>query len=207
MGLGKYKDYTDDLTTLFDAYGEVIYLCNNFDITRIYSLFINIIQNYDYNIDGIGGITITEGKDLNDLSKKISDTDEYKEMKEYIDENFDKIITKCKNFLNKTERFKQKYIDTDVIDDDDKLIKDSFKSQQSTFIFNLKDIKRELNKIEKIKKINETNINKLKAVSFNIYPITMNSTIYSLGLYKVVKKYIKICMLLIVTRMMLLLKK
>ena len=81
MGLGKYKDYTDDLTTLFDAYGEVIYLCNNFDITRIYSLFINIIQNYDYNIDGIGGITITEGKDLNDLSKKISDTDEYKEMK------------------------------------------------------------------------------------------------------------------------------
>ena len=69
FGIGKYKIYIDELTAIFDASNEIKYLCNNFDITRIHNLFINIIETYNYYEDGKNKISIT---DL--LSEEISDS-------------------------------------------------------------------------------------------------------------------------------------
>ena len=58
--MGKYKKYIDELTAILDASSEIIFLCNNFDITRIQDLFINIIENYNYYEQGKNETSKTE---------------------------------------------------------------------------------------------------------------------------------------------------
>jgi hypothetical protein len=179
FGVGNYKKYIDELTAIFDASNEIIYLCNNFDITRIHNLFINIIETYNYYEDGKNKISDT---DL--LSEEISESPEYQKMKEYIDNNFKKIQDKWVCFLLiKLDSLKTILNNIDPTDDnDDELIKDNFKSQYKTIRINLEDIERELGKI---KTITEFEIKAIKEddIQFDIYPITKNSMIFKSNFY------------------------
>jgi hypothetical protein len=188
FGVGNYKKYIDELTAIFDASNEIIYLCNNFDITRIHNLFINIIETYNYYEDGKNKISDT---DL--LSEDIRDSLEYKKMKEYIDNNFKKIQDKWNCLLEELQKLKSMLPEFDnqqPDENDDKLIKDNFKSQYKTIRINLEDIERELGKIETI---TEDSINSIKGddIQFDIYPITNNSMIFKSGFYVLFKKIFK----------------
>jgi hypothetical protein len=185
--VGNYKKYIDELTAIFDASNEIIYLCNNFDITRIHNLFINIIETYNYYEDGKNKIS-----DTVHLSEEISESLEYQKMKEYIDNNFKKIQDKWKDcLLSKLDSLKTNLNNINLSDDkDDELIKDNFKSQYKTIRINLEDIEREL---DKIKTITEDSINSIKGddIQFDIYPITKNSMIFKSYFYSWSKKIFK----------------
>jgi endonuclease/exonuclease/phosphatase family metal-dependent hydrolase len=187
MSVMNYKEYMDNLTAIFDAYGELIYLCNNFDTSRINDLFINIIQNYDYYANKIDIIHINE-EEQEELLNTIIQTKEYIEMLEFVENNFFKIIKNCDLFKKKINSFKDKYIgiDKEILDDDEKLIDENLKSQLNTYYFNLKDLCRELNNITKTTKTTKTS-----NVTFNILPITTTNTIITMGLYIPFKMMIK----------------
>ena len=87
--IGIYKRYTDDLTTIFDIYGELIYMCKKFDIDRIGRFFIYTIENYNFYIPHTGN---TNTGDALLKREDISKSSEYKEMKVYIEGNFEKIF-------------------------------------------------------------------------------------------------------------------
>jgi endonuclease/exonuclease/phosphatase family metal-dependent hydrolase len=187
MSVMNYKEYMDNLNAIFDAYGELIYLCNNFDTSRINDLFINIIQNYDYHTNGTNIIHINENEQK-ELIKTIIDTKEYTEMLEFVKIIFNKIIKKCNLFEKKIKSFKDNYIENNKenLGDDEKLIDDNLKSQLNTYYFNLKDLCRELKNITKTTKTTKTS-----NVTFNIVPITTTNTIITTGLYKLFKMMIK----------------
>jgi hypothetical protein len=161
-------------------------LCNNFDITRIHNLFINIIETYNYYEDGKNKIS-----DTDHLSEEISESPEYQKMKEYIDNNFKKIQDKWVCLLEELQKLKTKLNNIESSqDNDDALIKDNFKSQYKTIRINLEDIERELGKIKtktefEIKAIKEDDI------QFDIYPITKNSMIFKSAFYVWFKKIFK----------------
>ena len=186
--IGKYKKYIDELTAILDASSEIIFLCNNFDITRIHDLFINIIENYNYYEEGKNDTSQTER-----LGDEISKSAEYIKMKEYIDKNFENIKDKCECFTIKLEGFERQYLpDNAEIQDssDDALIRDNFKSQYKTIRINLEDIQRELSKI---KKITEPEITAIKDddIQFNIFPITKSNMMYSSSFYSSFKMIFK----------------
>ena len=187
FGIGKYKEYIDELTAILDASSEIIFLCNNFDITRIQDLFINIIENYNYYEKGKNETSQTER-----LGDEISGSAEYIKMKEYIDKNFENIKDKCECFTTKLDGFRRQYLPDidDTQDSDDALIRDNFKSQYKTIRINLEDIERELSKI---KKITEPEITAIKDddIQFNIFPITKSNMMYSSTLYSSFKMIFK----------------
>ena len=187
FGIGKYKKYIDDLTAILDASSEIIFLCNNFDITRIQDLFINIIENYNYYEEGKNDTSQTER-----LGGEISGSAEYIKMKKYIDTNFKNIEEKCKCFTTKLEDFRIHNLPDidDTQDSDDALIRDNFKSQYKTIRINLEDIERELSKI---KKITEPEITAIKDddIQFNIFPITKSNMMYTSSLYSSFKMIFK----------------
>ena len=186
-GFGKYKKYIDELTAILDASSEIIFLCNNFDITRIQDLFINIIENYNYYEQGKNETSKTEL-----LGDEISGSAEYIKMKEYIDKNFENIKDKCDCFTIKLDGFRRQYLpdNAETEDSDDALIRDNFKSQYKTIRINLEDIERELNKI---KKITENDIKAIKDddIQFNIFPITKSNMMYLSGFYSSFKMIFK----------------
>ena len=185
--MGKYKKYIDELTAILDASSEIIFLCNNFDITRIHDLFINIIENYNYYEEGKIETSNTEP-----LGDEISKSAEYIKMKEYIDKNFENIKDKCDCFTIKLDGFRIQYLpdNAETEDSDDTLIRDNFKSQYKTIRINLEDIQRELSKI---KKITEFEIKAIKDddIQFNIFPITKSNMMYSPSLYSSFKMIFK----------------
>ena len=187
FGIGKYKKYIDELTAILDASSEIIFLCNNFDITRIQDLFINIIENYNYYEEGKNETSKTEL-----LGDEISGSAEYIKMKEYIDTNFKNIQEKCDCFTIKLKGFITHNLPDidDTQDGDDGLIRDNFKSQYKTIRINLEDIERELNKIKQISVLEKKAI-KDDDIKFNIFPITKSNMMFSSGLYSSFKMIFK----------------
>jgi hypothetical protein len=91
-----------------------MYLCDNFDINKINNLLINIIENSDFLInDDEKGEFSKNYSDMRDdykLSEKIIASEEYINMIDYMNYNFELIYEKYDKYEKKIQGFVKKYL-------------------------------------------------------------------------------------------------
>ena len=91
------------LRILNHKFNKLMYLCDNFDINKINNLLINIIENSDFiiNDDEKGEFSkkYSDMRDIDKLSEQIIASEEYINMIDYMNNNFELINEKYESLF------------------------------------------------------------------------------------------------------------
>ena len=155
-----YKNEIKELNKILDM---ILYLCNNVDYNRIKKLYINIIENYDYNDDEYSNFDNFEHIKTN-----------AKDSEKYIEENKLEIEKQFENFKEKYTEFKN-YNKNDKITD--------YNDQNNNLINKLDNIISKLNIIDDID--DKDGKDDIDDIIFNIRLINNKSFLYDY--YKLLK--------------------
>ena len=183
-----------DLKTLriiYYAFNELIYLCDNFDINKINNLLINIIENSDFliNDDEKGGLSnkYSDMRDDDKLSEHIIASEEYVNMIDYMNYNFELINEKYNEYQLKISNFVDEYLEYIKNTEDDVDTVEKIKAEYKIVISNLEELQQ---KFTEIHNNMEADIITIQGIKINVVLITNNSIIYNIISYKPLKLFL-----------------
>jgi hypothetical protein len=189
FGINEYDLKT--LRIINYRFNELMYLCDNFDINKINNLLINIIENSDFLINddekGEFSKNYSDMRDAYKLSEKIIASEEYINMIDYMNYNFELIYEKYDKYEKKIQGFVKKYLKYIETTKNDVDTVEKIKAEYKIVISNLEEIQQRFTEIHN--NIN-ADIITIEGIKINVVLITNSAIIYNIINYWPLKGFL-----------------